>query len=76
MADRRAPWWLWAFMAASFLLGLNGIAAPLLNPHPWWSWLPHLLLGVVLVVNAGFLFAEVRQGRRRRWKKKHSLPPL
>ncbi|MER5790845.1 hypothetical protein [Streptomyces sp. NPDC001980] len=75
MTDRRAPWWLWACMAASFLLGVNGIAAPLLDPEPWWSWLPHLLLGVVLVVNAGVLFAEARRNPRRRWKKR-SLPPL
>ncbi|MFK0151519.1 hypothetical protein ACIQVK_05460 [Streptomyces sp. NPDC090493] len=75
MIDRRAPWWPWACTAASFLLGAFEIAAPLLGPSSWWSRLPHLLLGGILLANAGTLFAGARRNPRRRGKKR-SLPPL
>ncbi|MFG2956306.1 hypothetical protein ACGF5O_21605 [Streptomyces sp. NPDC048291] len=75
MSDRRAPWRLWACTAALFLFGINAIVALLLDPGPWWSWVPHLLLGMLLVANAAVLFAEARRNPRRR-QKKRSLPPL
>ncbi|MEV7386334.1 MULTISPECIES: hypothetical protein [unclassified Streptomyces] len=75
MADRRAPWWLWAYMAASFLSGVNAIVASLLDRDPWWSWLPHLLVGLVLVFFAVFLFVAVGRSPQRGLKKR-GLPPL
>ncbi|MER6269296.1 hypothetical protein [Streptomyces sp900105755] len=76
MANRRAPWWLRAYTAASFLIGVLAIVAALLDHDPWWSWLPHLLLGAGLVALAVFLFLAVGRSSRPRRLKKRSLPPL
>ncbi|MFD4557687.1 hypothetical protein ACFWP5_25750 [Streptomyces sp. NPDC058469] len=77
MADRRAPWWFWTYLVASFVIGVGAIVASLSDPDPWWSWLPHLLQAVSLVAFALFFVAVGPLPRRRRQRlKKRSLPPL
>lgn len=75
MANRRAPWWFRTYTAASFVIGVSVIVASVLDHDPWWSWLPHLLLGVGLVALAIFLFVAVGHSRQRKMKKR-SLPPV
>ncbi|WP_405837031.1 hypothetical protein [Streptomyces sp. NBC_01518] len=76
MADRRAPWLFLTCMVAVFLVGVATIVASLLDPDPWWSWLPHLLQAVSLVAVALFFVVAVVPRRRRRGVRKRSLPPL
>ncbi|MEW1774566.1 hypothetical protein [Streptomyces sp. NPDC086777] len=75
MAYRRAPWWWWPCTALSFLVGGFVIVTSLLDPGPWWSWSPHLLLSAILIADAGFLCTEARR-KRQRGGKKRPLPPL
>jgi hypothetical protein len=75
MANRRGPWWFWAWTAGTLFVGVAVIVASLLDHDPWWSWLPHLLQGVGLVPLAVFLFAAVDHSRQRKLKKR-SHPPL
>lgn len=75
MVNRRALWWLRTYTAASFVTGVSMIVASVLDHGAWWSWLPHLLLGAILVALAVFLFMDVGHGRQRKLKKR-SLPPV
>ncbi|MBK3577557.1 hypothetical protein JHN63_27915 [Streptomyces sp. MBT65] len=76
MADRRAPWWFWTYLVASFLIGVAVIVMVLLDHEPWWFRLAHLVQAVILVAIAVFFYLALGPLRRRRRVKKRSLPPL
>lgn len=76
MVDSRARWRLRACAVVLFLGGGGSVVASLQDRDPWWSWLPHLWVGVLLVAVSLLLF--LAGGRRRRFPRvrKRSLPPL
>ncbi|WP_406130402.1 hypothetical protein [Streptomyces sp. NBC_00989] len=76
VAGSRASWWFWTYVVASFLIGAAVIVTALLDHEPWWSLLPHLLLALLMVAFALYLFVAVGPRRRRQRVKKRSLPPL
>ncbi|MEU6357835.1 hypothetical protein ABZ896_52580 [Streptomyces sp. NPDC047072] len=75
MTNHHAPWRFRACAATFLVSGVTTIVASLLDQDPWWSWLPHLLLGTVLVALAILLFMATG-GSHRPSAKKRSLPPL